>query len=429
MTNIDIKKFKGTKALKKHLKCKKKIVISQGSSRSGKSTSLCQIMIMKALEKERRITIVMEFFPILRLTLIRDILIMLKDLGLKQGTMKGSIYKFNKQHNTISFRNGSLIEFRAFNNDPERALAGSRDILWIDEGDTIPWSVYQQLSIRTTEKIYITYNPRNSESWIFKQILENPSYEGDYDFVHTTIKDNRFAPKHQVEEIMRLAEMDENFRMVYLEGLPGRKVDLIYDKKDYEIIPEIPIHILQNNIQYLGIDFGWEHPLALIECFVVPNKKGHIEAIYCNELYYDSKTSNKQLKQLIRVHSLDKYIAVADNSRPEHIAELKRMGVNIFPCEKGGGSVAYGISLMKSVKWYVTEASKNIIKELRNYSYQKDKNGDWILDKLGNQIPIKVWDDALDAIRYVAKYYVDNVLEKKSARPIPSARKRGLIPY
>jgi phage terminase large subunit len=56
-----------------------------------------------------------------------------------------------------------------------------------------------------------------------------------------------------------------------------------------------------------------------------------------------------------------------------------------------------GINNVKLFKVYVSSTSSNIIKENENYKYKK-LNGN-ITDEV-----IKMWDDAIDAIRYGVMY-------------------------
>lgn len=415
MINID-----ATTSFKKHINTKKRIVISQGASRSGKSYALSQIMILKALENKRIITIVMEFLPVLHATILRDLQNIIYNSDLK------NLCVYNKSKNIFNFINGSIIELRAFNNEPQRALGGSRDILWLDEADNIPFELYNQLAIRTTEKIYLSFNPR-SKFWAHTEILENPSYKNEVDFVHTTYIDNEYVPIEQVEEIKRRADRDENFRKVYLLGEIGAKLDLVYDR--YKVIEYIPQDIVNNNIQYIGLDFGWTDPTALVEAFIIPDKNGQIDSIYLNELLYDNKLNNEAIKNAIKINSLHKYICIADSANPQNIDEIKRKGINIYPVKKGADSISYGISLLRSANIYVTEASINLLKELKNYTYMIDKNGEYILDKSGGQMPNDNFNHLLDATRYIALYYLDNMVRRKVLKPIPSAQKRGLIAY
>jgi phage terminase large subunit len=61
---------------------------------------------------------------------------------------------------------------------------------------------------------------------------------------------------------------------------------------------------------------------------------------------------------------------------------------------KGADSIMAGIDILKRHKLYVTKESKNIIKEMQNYKWAEDKNGN-LLNK-----PIDAFNHAIDATRY-----------------------------
>jgi phage terminase large subunit len=51
------------------------------------------------------------------------------------------------------------------------------------------------------------------------------------------------------------------------------------------------------------------------------------------------------------------------------------MGWNVKPTQKGADSVIVGIDVLKRHKLFVTPRSSNLIKELQNYKWVEDKNG------------------------------------------------------
>jgi len=70
------------------------------------------------------------------------------------------------------------------------------------------------------------------------------------------------------------------------------------------------------------------------------------------------------------------------------------MGWNVKPTAKGKDSIMAGIDILKRHKLVVTSDSPNVIKELQNYKWQEDKNGN-LLNR-----PIDNYNHAIDAIRY-----------------------------
>jgi phage terminase large subunit len=89
---------------------------------------------------------------------------------------------------------------------------------------------------------------------------------------------------------------------------------------------------------------------------------------------------------------------IADYARPEIIAEIQDNGYNIYKADK---TVKAGIDNLKSSRIYINSKSINIKKEYENYKWKKI--GEMIIDE-----PIKLWDDAIDAIRYAGMYIKNN---------------------
>jgi phage terminase large subunit len=86
----------------------------------------------------------------------------------------------------------------------------------------------------------------------------------------------------------------------------------------------------------------------------------------------------------------------ADSAEPKTIEEILRSGFNCRPTVKGADSINFGISILQEQSILITETSVNLIKEFRNYTWDKDKNG----QKLNK--PIDDFNHGIDATRYFA---------------------------
>jgi phage terminase large subunit len=94
-------------------------------------------------------------------------------------------------------------------------------------------------------------------------------------------------------------------------------------------------------------------------------------------------------------------IMVTETARPEIVSDLKRVGYKTVAAIK---SVQEGILVVKGFKVCISANSKNIEKENFNYRYKK-VNG-VILEE-----PIKLYDHAMDAIRYGLFYIKKHCLK------------------
>ena len=85
---------------------------------------------------------------------------------------------------------------------------------------------------------------------------------------------------------------------------------------------------------------------------------------------------------------------ISDSADPRLIQEIANGGILIYPVLKGGGSIMAGITKMQDMELFVTRDSLNLQEELRNYTWDRDKDGNYI-----NQ-PIDAFNHCVAAARY-----------------------------
>lgn len=348
---------------------KYRFVVNQGGSRSSKTYSLCQMIIVYCLTHPKTIvSVVRKSFPSLRASVLRDFVEVMKDLD---------IYKLSEHHKTeniYNFSNGSAIEFFAV--DDEQKLRGrKRTILWANEANELNFDEFNQLNMRTTDKLIFDFNPSDNDHWLY-QLIERD----DTKLIKSTYKDNPFLAQDIINEIENLISVDENYYKIYALGEKPIPTTRIYTHfGSYDRLPD-------GNFDYVyGLDFGYNHPSALIKAVQVDND------FYIDEVIYKQFLTSGDLIQLFNQYGVDKnkYI-YADYSRPEIIQDLRRHGYNVKEANK---DVKAGILSVKSHKVLINKSANNIWKEYKMYSWKT--KGEQILDE-----PIKLYDDAMDAIRY-----------------------------
>ena len=84
----------------------------------------------------------------------------------------------------------------------------------------------------------------------------------------------------------------------------------------------------------------------------------------------------------------------ADSAEPKSISEISQFGVRMRGAKKGKDSVLFGINLLQDYKLRPTKSSINLIKALRNYSWDRNRDGEYI------NKPNHAFSDILDALRY-----------------------------
>ena len=348
-----------------------RFIINEGGSRSSKTYSLCQLLMVYCLQNPNKVvSIIRKTFPALRATAMRDFLEVLKEAGIYEKT------SHNMSEHIYTFPNGSIVEF--FSVDDEQKIRGrKRHVAWCNEANELFLDDFTQLNMRTEQKLIFDYNPSDSNSWLY----ELPKDESI--LIKSTYRDNPFLPdtiKRQIEDLKRT---DEALYQIYALGEHAISKSNIYS--NWTFLPHRPARFTQF---VYGLDFGYNHPTALMRVY------WHEKDIFIEPVIYESYLTTSNL--IDRMASLDvekETEIIADYARPEIIAEMNNAGYNVRNANK---VVKKGIDNIKTFGVFAMN-DKHLEKEYQNYKWKKI--GDQITDE-----PIKLWDDAMDAVRYATTY-------------------------
>jgi phage terminase large subunit len=369
--------FVVTTAIKKLYRLNKRIKVIRGGTSAGKTFGIIPILIDKAIKNPNlEISIVSESVPHLRRGALKDFLKIMMMLNRYRDI------QFNKSTLKYNFTNGSYIEF--FSTDmPDKLRGARRTDLYINECNNIPFDAYQQLMVRTSNNIWLDYNPTSS-FWVDREVLNGE----DVDFITLTYKDNEALPDTIVKEIESAKEKAnkstywKNWWKVYGLGQLGSLEGVcIPDWKETQLPTEA-------RILCYGMDFGYSNdPTSLVAMYK------YNDSYIFDEIIYKKGLLNRDISNLLKTYSVDDII-YADSAEPKSIAELNHYGHIVYPVKKGRDSIKYGLNLINQNKIFITSRSKNLINELRNYVWMSDKQGN-VLNK-----PIDAYNHAIDALRY-----------------------------
>ena len=366
------------------VKNEKRYIFLRGSSRSSKTISAVQYLIIEAMKTpDISITIARATQVSIKNTILIDFKDIMKSMEL------WDTGKFNKVEMVYTFPNGSIIRFIGMDDDVSGRIRGMRStIALVDEVNTINRDSFVQLDIRTERYIISCYNPEIEEdSWIF-----DFEKKDNAELFISTYKMNPFLPNEIIKSIEDLKELDPDLYKIYALGelVPPR--EKIYQQ------PQTYTGTPQNiKATYIGLDFGY----ASDECGVIRVDVDGEGKLYVSELLYEVGLTNQDLMFRLRELGIDKnYEIVADSSEPKSIEEIRRGGFRIRGVKKGDGSVLYGIQKTRTRKIYVNEKSKNLISEFQGYRFKRDRQG-----RLTN-VP-EGRDHLLDPLRYIIMEFVD----------------------
>ena len=366
---------------------KPRYILLEGGTRSGKTYSALQLLFVQCLGEEKRkaaptiTSVVSESMPHLKRGAIRDFKKILSD---ENAWMES---RWNETDKTYTFANGSVIEFFSVDN-AGKVYGSARDRLFVNEAQHISLEIFRQLAVRTRERIIIDYNPTH-EFWAISDIKHRPGCVS----IHSTYKDNQYLTPEQVGEIESNRD-DKNWWRVFGEGKVGTLDGLIYE---IEIIPAMPQGTEASSlVEVQGLDFGFTNdPTARVRCLVDTRRK----IIYADERCYATRMQNKHIVEDLQADHVGRHVPIyADCAEPKSIADIADAGFNIIPCDKdapvSSDKLKFQLQWMEGWHLCVTAESLNLIKEARNYTWAKDRDG-----RPTNQ-PIDKFNHALDALRY-----------------------------
>jgi phage terminase large subunit len=378
-------KIQGTALLQQTIDCATRFLIHSGGSRSSKTYSICQFLLIYLLQnKNKTITIVRSTVPALKKSVLKDF------IEVMEASNQWNPGNFNKTELIYTF-NSNTVEFSS-TDDSHKLRGRKRDILWCNEATDIDLESFRQLEMRTKDRIILDWNPSLMDFWGYEIVDQRP---GEVTVINSTYRDNPFIGESIIRAIESYKDTDPEFYNVYGNGVRGSSSSLIYPK--FSIVEQAPIGTHPTSI---GVDFGWTHSTVAIRAHFLSDR-----TVY-EELVYEYHLDPAELVEMMVTRTRQDETLFCDSARPDVIDLLKRAGLDARMSDK---SVLDGIASVKRTK--IELIGKNIVKEFRNYRWKTDINGK-VTDK-----PIKVLDDGCDAIRYACH------------NTIKSARTHGAFDY
>lgn len=354
-------------------------VASKGGTRSGKTWATLQMLhiLCSNSEKPLIVSCVAATLPMVKRGMQRDFKQMLASEGVWDEN------SFNKTEGCYAYPNGCMIEFFGVDN-ASKVHGPARDILFVNEAQSIPREIFRQLDIRTRKKVIIDFNP-------VRKFWGETEFVGDrYVTIHSTYKDNPYLTKEQVGAIEK-NKNDANWWRVYGEGETGGVEGNVYPS--YEVIDELPETFTGRCI---GLDFGFVNdPTAIVDI--------RFEGwdLYIDLLCYETGLLNSAIADYLTGQGLNRVVTVCDSAEQKSIVELQQRRIKAIPCVKGRGSISAGIAQVSQFKLHVTKRSVKMLDELDNYKWIKDEATDTYTNE-----PIDAWNHSLDALRYGVDYLI-----------------------
>ena len=363
-----VKNLKGTKLLQATIGSNRRFVVHVGGARAGKTVAIAQYLILECLKRKIVVTAVRKTLPSIKATAFRDFKWVMEELEL------WSEERMNLTEMTYTFANGSLFEFISVD-DPQKIRGRKRHIAWLNEGNQLNLEDFNQINLRTEDKVLIDYNPSDSLCWIYELEDNRPD---ECDVIHSTYLDNPFLADSIKNEITKLQDTDPEAWKVFGLGQRGSAIGLVYPH--WTTVAAIP-HDVEETVY--GVDWGYNDPTVLVRVAFRGSD------VFVEELLYQRQMTTSEITEFVS-RAVGSSHVYADSAEPDRIEDLKRHGVK---CHKARKDIQAGVSAVKSFRMHVVGDSPNLVKELGSYRWKVDANGRPL------DVPTGV-DHILDALRY-----------------------------
>ena len=360
--------------------------IYYGGAGSGKSVFIAQKLLFKALNAKRKVLIIRKTLNSQKDSCWR---LMLEQLEQWQ------IRKFCKVRITdyaIELPSGSSLLFKGLD-DAERikSIVGITDI-WIEEATELTEEDFDQLDLRLRARasdlqMFVSFNPISKVNYVYRKWFSETATVGDDTLiVKTTYKDNRFLPEEYIKSLEKKIYTNPTYYRIYALGEFCSLDKLVYNNWRVEAF-ETPT----DGKLVVGLDFGFTNDPTAIVASIVKD-----DDIYVFREFTGTGKTNQQIADIITNMGFSKSTIIADSAEPKSVAEIRRCGImRIRESQKGKDSIIHGIQRLQSYNIIVHPSCENIITELENYSWIKDKTTGEYTNK-----PIDMFNHSLDALRY-----------------------------
>ena len=369
-----------------------RIKVIQGSQAAGKNIAIAQILMEKAAEKKRTITITTDTYDNLKDGTIADFKFLFDAAGLD--------FESNYNKTEKDLKHGkSIIQFR-YITDVKKSAGKSkrRDILYINEANKIGWEVASTYIGRTHGDVYIDYNP-DYEFWAHTKVplLTDRNGNSISEQIIVTYIDNEMCPQSEIDFIESRKDNKEWYR-VYGLGLTG-----FYSERriyNYKFIDEIPTDAKRIPS---GMDFGVSpDPSELINVWNKGNNL-YIDVVFSMNNLMPEKIAGAErmavVDQMDLVNFPKGHLIIGDSSGKTTIDDLKKFGYNIRGVHKPKGSQIDGINKLRGYNLFITKRSTTVKAGVESWFFKVDPNGKIIPEPDGHE------PDGLAALRYVIMEY------------------------
>lgn len=362
-----------------------------GGRGSGKTKFIHQKLLIKGLKEKRMILLMRKETNKLRDSVWKELLEVIEQFKLS------SYFDFNKtEFRAVCRLNGT--EFKCLGLDEPEKIKGFTAIsdVFMDEVtafsaediELIDGTLRSQI-YNLPLQMYFAFNPISKANFVYKYFGFDTGIVPPHTFIHhSTYLDNIYLDASFTSRMEALKA--RNYNRWKIEAL-GEFVSL--DKLVYTNwrIEEFNNADIKGTL-ICGLDYGYVNDITAFSASIVQEDT---KKMYIFKEWGDTNKTNDEIANIISTLGFAKANIIADSSEPKSIEEMKRKGISrIRGAVKGKDSILHGIQALQQYEIIVHPSCIGIITEFENYSWEKNKAGEYI------NKPVDNFNHYMDSIRY-----------------------------
>lgn len=368
-----------------------------GGYGSSKSYHIALKVILKLLEEKRTALVVRNVYGTIKdscYSLFEEIA---SDLEIRE------VLTFTKSPLEIKFPNGSKIIFRGLDDKEKLKSIHNVSLIWLEECSEAKYEAFKELIGRLRHpnlKLHfiLSTNPVGQDNWSYKHFFmdeENEIYilddeelykertmvVGDTYYHHSTADDNLFLPLSYIEQLDEMKKYDPDLYRVARKGrfgVNGVKVLPQFETRPHdEVMSEV--NKIDEKYKRVGLDWGFETSYNCLLRVAIDDVEKNLYIYY--EYYKNKQTDDKTASDLEEFR-LSKELIRADSADPKAIRYYNQQGFRMVGAKKFPGSRLSNTRKVKRFKKIIcSDECKNVIRELRNLTYKKNRNDELVYDE------------------------------------------------
>ncbi len=364
-----------------------------GGRRSSKTYSFVNALLFKAAFTPLRILCTRELQVSIRDSILKTLRVRIQDLELDE--------YFDIQKTCIYSKCGSEFIFMGVRHNVSeiKGLEGV-DICLIEEAEQMSqdsWDILEATISKDGSEIWVNFNPEYEQSPTYQKFIKNkPPYCA---IEHMTYRDNYYFPEisRQQMEYDKVNDF-EKYSWIWEGEIKKYHDALIFSKVFIEAF-EAPKCV---EFHY-GCDWGYSNdPMAINRMFIMGRD------LFIDFEFYASNvelTEGEMSAAFDTIPTIKQGRIRADNSRPETIAFVKRLGYDIVGEAKL--TIDEGITYLKAFERIVIHPRcKGAREDFENYRWKVDPQTKEVLT-----VPVDKSNHVPDNVRYALR----NLIKKKKS--------------